>query len=124
MNDVEPVIETLKKTASSSKIEAIKTDTSRKTDEFITGYRFVDMEILSSIVSMLCCPICQSFTLKLHETFDQKKGCASLLNINCQEMEIKKTSQTKTHNQEKNSQNCCKFKEKFFSQPCGKELRY
>ena len=121
MNDVEPVIETLKKTASSSKIEAIETDTSRKTDEFIIGYRFVDMEILSSIVSMLCCPKCKSCTLKLHETFDQKKGCVSLLNINCEEMKMKNTSQTKTHNQKKNSQNCCKFKEEFYtSSPVGK----
>ena len=43
------------------------------------------MEILSTMVSMLACPLCQSRTLKLHEQFDQKMGFASLLRIHCEE---------------------------------------
>ena len=86
MNDhAEPVLKTPQKTASISKIEAFETDTPKKTDKVITGYRFVDMEILSTMVSMLCCPLCQSHTLRLHECFVRKMGFASLLTINCKE---------------------------------------
>ena len=88
--------EPVQKTASSSKIEAFETDTPRKTDKVITGYRLVDMEILSTMVSMLCCPLCQSHTLNLHECFDRKMGFASLLTIKCKERR-------------------CKFKEEFYT---------
>lgn len=95
-NHAEPIVKSPQKTASSSKIECIETDTPKKKDKFITGYRFLDMEILSSIVSMLCCPICQSCTLKLHETFIRKMGFSSLLIIKCE-----------THR--------CKFEEEFYT---------
>lgn len=50
---------------SGSKIQNISTDTPKKSDPKITGYCFVDMELLSDIVDILCCPKCKMDT----ETF-------------------------------------------------------
>ena len=70
-------------TASSSKIQSIPTDTPKQTDPTITGYRFVDVGILTDIITMLCCPECKKCSLNLHENFTKKKGFASLLFVKC-----------------------------------------
>ena len=63
-----------------SKIVAtILTDTPKKNDPKITGYRLVDMEILSDIIELLCCTECKSSGLKFQEIFARKKGFASKL---------------------------------------------
>jgi len=70
-------------TVSSSKVKDIPTDAPKRTDPNVTGYRFVDVEILTEIVAMLCCPECKKYNLHLHENFTEKKGFASLLFIEC-----------------------------------------
>ena len=63
---------TPRKTASSSKLQNIETDTPKERDKFIDGYRFVDMEVLSTVISLLLCPICQLCSLTLREKFSKK----------------------------------------------------
>ena len=43
-------------TASSSKVQAIVTDSPKQSDMNITGYRFVDMDLLTPVIALLCCP--------------------------------------------------------------------
>ena len=72
-------------TASSSKVQAIVTDSPKQSDRDITGYRFVDMDLLTPVIALLCCPECQTAnTLHLHESMKEKMGFASLLTITCQ----------------------------------------
>ena len=75
--------DTPNETVSGSKVEHISTDTPKHSDPIITGYRFIDVEILSDIITILCCPECKSSGLTLHENFNQKKGFASLLLLKC-----------------------------------------
>ena len=49
----------------------------------ITGYRLVDMEILSTILSTLSCPFCKQATIKLSENTSRKMGLASSLKVKC-----------------------------------------
>ena len=49
----------------------------------ITGFRMVDMEILSGMISSLRCADCGCFTLSLMENTFDRKGCASMLRIFC-----------------------------------------
>lgn len=53
-------------------------------DSSITGYRLVDMEILSSVFSSLRCADCGSFSLTLTENRFKRSGCASCLRIFCE----------------------------------------
>ena len=69
---------------SSSKIQEIQTSTPKQEDPFICGNRIIDMEILSNIISILCCPECTKPCLKLSERFSHKKGLSSLLVISCE----------------------------------------
>jgi len=63
----EVILSTPKKTVSQNKIQDIMTDTPKQSDLTITGYRVMDVEILSSIISELYCPICKEEKLQLHE---------------------------------------------------------
>jgi len=47
-------------TASSSKVQAIVTDSPKQSDRNITGYYFVDMDLLTPVIALLCCPECQT----------------------------------------------------------------
>ena len=88
------------KTVSSTKVQTFETDTPGKKDKFIDGYRFVDMEILSIVISVLSCPVCQLCSLTLREKFSEKMGFASFLVIKCSD---------------------CKFSHDFYtSNPVGK----
>lgn len=51
--------------------------------EKLTGYRFMDMEILSSVFNTLCCPKCKNDNLTLQEDLSQKKGLACTLILLC-----------------------------------------
>ena len=53
-------------------------------DSSITGYRLVDMEILSSVFSSLRCTDCGSFSLTLTENQFKRSGCASCLRLFCE----------------------------------------
>lgn len=71
------------KTISQSKVQNIMTNTPKQTDKNITGYRLIDVEILSEAFGELYCPQCKVHHLILHEKLNQKKGLASLLYLNC-----------------------------------------
>ena len=71
-------------TVSSSKVQTIQTDTPKQTDSKITGYRIIDVELLSDVIEMLCCPACKMSNLRLHESFSKKKGLASFLTLKCE----------------------------------------
>ena len=66
-------------TASEKKIQNIEVTSTSDNKERITGYRLVDMEILSFVFSALGCPECCKCELNLGETFLKKKGLASCL---------------------------------------------
>ena len=50
----------------------------------ITGFRFFDMEVLSSVFEQLRCGDCGSFSLVLMEDSTKRKGCASTLRLLCE----------------------------------------
>ena len=50
----------------------------------ITGFRFFDMEVLSSVFEQLRCGDCGSFSLLLMEDSTKRKGCASTLRFLCE----------------------------------------
>ena len=90
------------KTASSSKEQHIPTNTAKQSDRKITGYRFVDVEILSDIITLLCCPNCERSGLTLHENFSKMKGFSTLLLIKCdfgfeKEFYLSQHTTAKTH---------------------------
>ena len=62
----------IRKTISSSKIKDVPTDTPKQIDPNITGYRFVDVEILTDM-RMVCCPDCKESGLLLHENFKKRR---------------------------------------------------
>lgn len=62
----------------SKKIEGI----SPRKQKNISGFRFVDMEILAEVISTLPCPSCSSPVL-LSERCNKKQGFASMLEITC-----------------------------------------
>ena len=68
--------------ASSRKIETILCSTP-SSSEPITGYRFMNMELLDTVFSALLCPECMTSSLKLKENMSMKKGLASCLYIKC-----------------------------------------
>ena len=58
-----------------SNVLPIATDTPRQSDPEITGYRLIDVEILSQALKALCCPECQCEQhVTLRERFAEKKG--------------------------------------------------
>ena len=50
----------------------------------ITGFRFFDMEMLSSVFEQLRCGDCGNFSLLLMEDNTKRKGCASTLRLLCE----------------------------------------
>jgi len=51
---------------------------------FISGYRLIDLEILSEVFSSLRCSECSNFSITLIENRFQRNGCASNLKIFCE----------------------------------------
>ena len=70
------------KTVSERKIEPIEASTPSSSSS-VTGNRIIDMEILSSFISMLLCPSCKLGNMKLTEVYTKKKGLASCLLFQC-----------------------------------------
>ena len=65
------------------KIENIQVTSTLANKVQITGYRLVNMKILSFIFSELGCPECCKCELNLIETFLKKMGLASYLWLTC-----------------------------------------
>ena len=55
----------------------------------LSGYKVIDMKILSNVFSMLLCPIYQCETLVLHEDSSKKHGLCSSLYLKCMKWEYK-----------------------------------
>ena len=74
-------------TASERKIVDINITTDQSSSGYVsklTGFRFLDLEILSAVVSSLCCySTCNQASLSLSENFSRKKGLASAMVIEC-----------------------------------------
>ena len=64
-------------TISSKKVHSINSPSINE-GEAVSGYRFIDLEILNNVIQLLCCPTCHG-TLELYENGEKKKGLASLL---------------------------------------------
>ena len=73
-------------TVSARKVKPIEYSTPSAAGS-VTGYRFMDMEILFNVVSLMACPEaeCHSVGLVLTEKNEKRKGFASLLQIACKE---------------------------------------
>ena len=69
--------ETMKKTASASKVIDIPFSPI-KMEQPITGNRILDIEILSNVFSTLLCPSCKRGELELSESFKDKTSCIKL----------------------------------------------
>ena len=50
----------------------------------ITGFRFVDMELLGTAFSAMRCADCGEFSIVLSENHLERKGCASSLRVFCE----------------------------------------
>ena len=85
-------------TASEKKIQNIAVTSTPDNKERITGYRLVDMEILSFVFSALGCPECCKCELNLGETFLKKKGLASCLLLTCKNCGYSKDFYTSVSN--------------------------
>lgn len=66
------------------KPKLIKVD-KEETSPSITGFRFCDMEVLSSVFSLLRCGECGDFSLLFMEDNLKWKGCASTLRLLCEQ---------------------------------------
>ena len=69
--------------ASARKIKKISSSRPKLSSNIVTGYRFIDLEILNIVVSTLRCPECMSSKLFLSENENKRKGLASCLYVNC-----------------------------------------
>ena len=72
---------TSKTTISSKKVHSINSSSINE-GETVSGYRFIDLEILNNVFQLLCCPTCHGI-LELFENSEKKKGLASFLSVKC-----------------------------------------
>ena len=82
-----------KKSASSKKLLAkfdameskpCKVEEPYEEEATITGFRFVDMELLGTAFSAMRCADCGEFSIVLLENHLERKGCASSLRVFCE----------------------------------------
>jgi len=71
-----------RRSSSSSKIEQLDFPTPTENDK-ISGYRLIDMHLLSNVIHLLHCPQCETPTLSLGDHITKKQGLASLLYVRC-----------------------------------------
>ena len=64
------------KSSSAVKVKSIDLGSPIKYDK-ITGYRIIDMELLSGIFEAVLCPTCKNNWLRLLEKHGKKQGLAS-----------------------------------------------
>ena len=50
----------------------------------LTGFRFVDMELLGMAFSAMRCADCGEFSIVLSENYLERRGCASSLRVFCE----------------------------------------
>ena len=71
---------------SSRKINIVESSNATKESPNVTGYRFIDMEILSEVFQQVVCKECgESSSLVLEDKKFERKGCASHLRLRCEE---------------------------------------
>ena len=59
-------------------------DIDEDVDSEISGFRLIEMNILSDVISLLGCPSCaHTGTLKLRDIFSKKRGFSRFLKIKC-----------------------------------------
>ena len=105
-------------TASEKKIENIQVTPTLANKEQITGYRLVNMEIMSFIFSELGCPECCKCEINLGETFLKKKGLASCLLLTCKDCGYSNEFYTSVSNDNSFDTN---IKTVYSMRPCGQE---
>ena len=72
--------------ASSRKVNVIESPNATKESIHATGYRFIDIEILSEVFQQVVCKECgESSSLVLEDKKFERKGCASHLRLRCEE---------------------------------------
>ena len=72
--------------ASSRKINIVESSNATKEFLNVTGYHFIDMEILSEVFQQVVCKECgESSSLVLEDQKFERKGCASHLRLQCEE---------------------------------------
>ena len=70
--------------ASQKKIEAkVEVKEEKNAYSNLTGYRFMDMEILATVFSLMQCDNCGESNIQLSEISFQRHGCASCLRVLC-----------------------------------------
>ena len=80
--DVETENASAPQTVSSSKMEDIEMNENDR--ESISGFRLIEMSILSKVLSLLACPNCyNTSSLKLIDVADKKKGISSYVKAYC-----------------------------------------
>ena len=80
--DVETENVSAPQTVCSSKMEDIEINENDR--ESISGFRPIEMSILSKVLSLLACPNCyNTSSLKLIDVADKKKGLSSYLKVYC-----------------------------------------
>ena len=80
--DVETENVSAPQTVCSSKMEDIEMNENDR--ESISGFRLIEMSILSKVLSLLACPNCyNTSSLKLIDVADKKKGLSSYLKVYC-----------------------------------------
>lgn len=69
----------------SRRSESSRTTRTNERDTNVTGYRFVDMELLTEAFQQMPCIECGNFCLALEDNQFERNGCASLLRLHCKE---------------------------------------
>ena len=64
--------------------EAMKAEERYEEEAAVTGFRFVDMELLNTAFSALRCADCGEFSIVLSENQLKRMGCASSLRVLCE----------------------------------------
>lgn len=62
-----------------TELKPCKVEEPHKEEVTITGFRFVNMELLSTAFSAMRCAYCGEFRIVLLENHLERKGCASSL---------------------------------------------
>ncbi len=86
-----------KKSVSAKKIASHNHGNDAKMKEYRqtpTGFRFMDLEVLSTVISLLACPECCHIALMLLEIPSKRKGCASFLHLECKQCSWKNVFHT------------------------------
>ena len=87
--------------ASSDKVKHIETSGIDIAETTLSGYRFMDVGILSDIIHSFACPECCQSTLRLQEHISKQKGFSMFMSVVCQCGYSKHFHSSKTANKSK-----------------------